>query len=69
MKSNRRFSGLALVAAVGLTTALAAYGQDVLHARVSFDAGSTLVMGGDAAEWANATINTLVWSSAATPSG
>ncbi len=62
MKSNRRFSGLALVAAVGLTTALAAHGQDVLHARVSFDAGSTLVMGGDAAEWANATINTLVFS-------
>lgn len=61
MNSNRRFSGLALVLFIGLWGAFSAFGQDVLHARVSFDAGSTLIKGRDDAEWANAAINTLVF--------
>jgi len=35
--------------------------QEALHARVSFDAGSTMVQGREDADWANAPTNTLVF--------
>lgn len=54
------------VLSVALTMLLAGWAPNasasdfVLHGRVSYDAGGTLVRGADAGEWSHATVNTLI---------
>jgi hypothetical protein len=52
--------GMLAMAAALWMSASAVLAQDVLHARVSHDAGALLVQGRGDAEWANAPINSLV---------
>lgn len=55
----KRFAGLLALAAL---LPLSADAEGVLHGRVSFDAGGTLVKGSDESDWSSATVNTLVLS-------
>lgn len=56
-KTTNRIAGLLALAAL---FPLAASAEGVLHGRVSFDAGGTLVKGGEESDWSSATVNTLV---------
>ncbi len=59
MKTLRWFSRMAGMLA--LTLAAGAYAQEyTLHARVSYDAGGTMIKGKDDADWSQAPTNTLV---------
>lgn len=53
--------GLTWILAVVLGGTFAAGAQEAMHARVSYDAGSTMIKGGDDPNWVNAAINTLVF--------
>ncbi|HNR33240.1 MAG TPA: FecR domain-containing protein, partial [Candidatus Hydrogenedentes bacterium] len=61
MKNSRTLPGLALLLGASLLMAPTVSAQEALHARVSFDAGSTMVQGREDADWANAPTNTLVF--------
>ncbi|MBI5092598.1 MAG: hypothetical protein HZB26_09165 [Candidatus Hydrogenedentes bacterium] len=59
IRTALRLRGLAVASA--LLFALSASAQDDFHARVSFDAGGTLIKGSDPSDdWSHATTNTLV---------
>lgn len=55
--TTKRIAGLLVLAAL---FPLAARADGVLHGRVSFDAGGTMVKGADESDWSSATVNTLV---------
>ena len=58
---NARFTGWKAVLVVAVLAAVAAGAQEFsMHARVSYDAGGTLVRGKAEGEWHHAPINTLV---------
>jgi len=59
--SRMNFSSVTwlFVAALGLIV-LGAGAEDLLHARVSFDAGGAMIKGSQDADWSYATINTIV---------
>lgn len=56
-KTTKRLAGILALAAL---FPLAAPAEGVLHGRVSFDAGGTMVKGTDESDWSSATVNTLV---------
>ena len=56
-KTTQRIAGILALAAL---FPLAAPADGVLHGRVSFDAGGTMVKGTEESDWSSATVNTLV---------
>lgn len=56
-KTTKRIAGLLALATL---FPLGASADGVLHGRVSFDAGGSLVKGAQESDWSNATVNTLI---------
>lgn len=60
MKTQRGYGVVALVIGVTALTTASAAADTLLHARISYDAGGTMVKGAEDADWSFATVNTLI---------
>lgn len=60
MNIRKSTKSIASFLAIAALFPLAAGAEAVLHGRISFDAGGTLVKGAEESDWSSATVNTLV---------
>ena len=60
MTTGRRFLAMGLFLGILLPAATLASAQELMHARISFENGNSMVKGNDDADWSYATINTIV---------
>ena len=60
MTRRRNFIAMGLFLSILLTVATLASAQELMHARISFENGNSMVKGSDDADWSYATINTIV---------
>lgn len=57
-----RWTGSMIILAATMALPWAAWPDYTMHARISYDAGGTMVKGAEDADWSHATLNTLVLS-------